>query len=454
MHTPTLAVGPLLRSIHQRIFRALGHRNYRLFFSGQFISLIGTWMQSVAEAWLVYRLTKSSMLLGLVGFTGQIPVFLLAVVGGSTADSRNRHGIIVATQIASMILALTLAALTLSDTVRISHIFVLAGLLGVVNAFDIPARQAFMVEMVGKEDLLNAIALNSSMVNGARIVGPAIAGLLVAAFGEGWCFLLNGVSYVAVIAGLLAMRLPAATVKPPKGSPLDRIAEGMRFVARTRPIRTVLLLLGLVSLTGMPYVTLMPIFAEEILHGGASGLGLLMGATGIGAMCGALMLASRSGVRGLERWIAAASTGFGISLIAFSLSRSFWLSAALLVPVGLTMMVQMAASNTLLQVMAPDRLRGRVMAVYSMMFMGMVPFGALISGALATHLGAPMTVALGGVACLVGATAFTLRLPTIRDETWRLILAQQGDGLVPLPEVPTTPSRSAPLVVSGSREGP
>jgi MFS family permease len=424
---PSPAAGLPTSSLRQRVFRAFGHRNYRLFFSGQLVSLIGTWMQSVAQAWLVYRLSsKSSVLLGLVGFTGQIPVFLLASLGGSVADRGNRHRIIVATQTASMILALVLAALTLAGAVRIWHVFLLAGLLGLVNAFDIPARQAFMVDMVGKEDLINAIALNSSMVNGARIAGPALAGVLVAAVGEGWCFLLNGLSYLAVLAGLLAMHLPPAAPGPPRGSQLEHIAEGMRFVGRTRPIRALLLLLGLVSLTGMPYATLMPIFADQILSGGPRGLGILMGATGIGALTGALALAGRSGVRGLGRWIATAAASFGISLIAFSLSRSFWLSAVLLVPAGCSMMIEMAASNTLIQVMVPDRLRGRVMAVYSMMFMGMAPFGALFAGAMAARIGAPATVALGGLVCLAGSLIFAVRLPAFRAEARGMVLAQQA----------------------------
>jgi MFS family permease len=409
--------------------RALRHRNYQLFLGGQLISLIGTWMQSVAQSWLVYRLTGSSVLLGLVGFAGQFPVFLFAPVGGSLADVRNRHPIIVAAQSASMVLAFLLAALTLTDQVQLWHIFVLTTLVGVAFAFDIPARQAFLVEMVGREDLMNAIALNSSMVNGARILGPALAGVLVSAVGEGWCFLINGVSYLAVIAGLLAMRLEPWSPRAGSGrSPLGHIAEGFDFVARTAPIRALLLLLGLVSLMGMPYAVLMPIFADTILHGGPKGLGLLMGSAGVGALLGALTLAARRDVRGLGRWVATASAGFGLSLIAFSLSRTFWLSVALLVPAGFSMMVQMAASNTLIQAMVPDRLRGRVMAVYSMMFMGMAPFGALLAGVLAKSLGAPGTVAVGGVVCIVGSIAFGLRLPRLRAEARRLVIAQEAAG--------------------------
>ena len=406
--------------------RALASRNYRLFFAGQLVSLIGTWMQSVAQSWLVYRLSGSPVLLGLVSFAGQIPVFLLAPVGGSLADCRDRHRIIVTTQSASMALAMILAGLTLGGQVQIGHVFVLATLLGVVNAFDIPARQAFLVDMVGRDDLISAIALNSSMVNGARIVGPAVAGVLVAAVGEGWCFFANGLSYLAVLAGLLAMRLEVRPRSPRAGSPLAHVVEGFGFVARTAPIRDLLGLLGLISLMGTPYAVLMPIFADQILHGGAKELGLLMGASGLGALLGALVLASRRGVRGLGRWVSRAAAGFGVSLIAFSLSRRFWLSEALLVPVGFSMMVEMAASNTLIQAMVPDRLRGRVMAVYSMMFMGMAPFGALLAGALAQRVGAPWTVASGGAACIAGALVFGWRLPRLRGEGIQLIVAQEA----------------------------
>jgi MFS family permease len=403
--------------------RALRHRNFQLFFSGQLISLIGTWMQSMAQAWLVYRITGSSFLLGSVGFASQFPVFLVAPLGGIVADRHHRHRVVIATQIASMILALTLALLTLTGKVQVWHIFVLAALLGVVNAFDIPGRQAFLVDMVGKEDLMNAIALNSSMFNGARIVGPAIAGILVAKIGEGWCFFANGVSYIAVIVGLLMMRVQRPARRAP-ASPWAHLIEGFRFVRQTAPIRAILLLLGLVSLVAMPYTILMPIFADKILHGGARGLGILMGATGVGALLGALTLASRSGVHGLGKWVAFSCGGFGVSLILFSFSRNFWLSAALLLPVGFGMMLQMSSSNTLIQAMVPDHLRGRVMAVYSMMFMGMAPFGAFLGGALADRLGAPLTVSMGAVACIGGAALFGLQLPKIRVEARQLIVAQ------------------------------
>jgi MFS family permease len=407
--------------------RALRHRNFQLFFSGQLISLVGTWMQNIAQAWLVYRLTRSSFLLGAAGFAGQIPVFLIAPFGGTMADRHNRQRVVVATQTAAMLLAFILAALTLTS-IKVWQIFVLAALQGVVSAFDIPARQAFLVDMVGKEDLMNAIALNSSMFNGARIVGPAIAGVLVATIGEGWCFFANGISYIAVIIGLLLMRVEAPGRLAGDGSPLEHILEGFRFARSTGPIRAILLLLGLVSLVGMPYTVLMPVFADKILRGGARGLGILMGATGVGALLGALTLASRSGLSGLGRWISLSCAGFGVFLVVFSLSRSFWLSAAVLVPVGFSMMLEMSSSNTLIQAMTPDQLRGRVMAMYSMMFMGMAPFGALMGGALADRLGAPITVAMGGVACVGGAIVFGMRLPNLRVEARQLILAQAVAG--------------------------
>ncbi len=408
--------------------RALKHRNFQLFFGGQLISVTGTWMQTVALSWLVYRLTGSTLLLGTVGFASQIPILLVAPLGGTMADRHDRQRIVIGTQVASMVLAFVLAALTLTGKVQVWHILVLATLLGVANAFDIPARQAFLGDMVGKEDLMNAIALNSTLFNGARILGPAVAGVLVATIGEGWCFFANAVSYVAVIVGLMMMRVRRPVQKPPSGSPLTHILEGFRFVAHTRPIRAILLLLGLVSLVAMPYTVLMPVFADRILHGGARGLGILMSATGVGALLAALALASRTRVRGLGRWVAYACGGFGVALILFASSRSFWLSAALLVPAGFCMMLQMASSNTLVQTMAPDHLRGRVMSVYSMMFMGLAPFGALMGGALADRLGAPLTVAMGGVACVGGAVWFGLTLPSIRLEARRLILAQAAAG--------------------------
>ena len=415
-------------------FRALRHRNYKLFFSGQLISLIGTWMDQVAESWLVYRLTGSALLLGTVAFCSQIPVFLMAPVGGIVADRYNRRTILVITQSSMMVLAFILAGLTLSHRIKVWELMVLAALLGVVNAFDIPARQAFLSDMVARTDLVNAIALNSSMFNGARVVGPAVAGLVVAAIGEGWCFFANAVSFIAVIAGLLAMKVerPRTMIS---GSPVENAIEGFRFVLRTGPISALMLLLGLVSFTAMPYAVLMPIFADQILHGGATALGLLMGCSGVGALCGALTLAMKQSVQGLGRWVAVACGGFGISLILFSWSRAMWLSAVLLVPVGLSVMIQMASSNTLIQSMVPDNLRGRVMAVYSMMFMGMAPFGALLAGSVAHKIGASWTVTMGGIISILGALMFGLKLPALRPAARELIVAQQMQGGAPAQEI-------------------
>ena len=423
-------------------FRALRHRNYQLFFGGQLVSLTGTWMQSVAQSWLVYRLTGSAGLLGLVGFAGQIPVFLLAPVGGAVADARGRHPILLATQTLSMLLALALATVTLAGRVQVWHVFAIGALVGIVNAFDIPARQAFIADMVGRGDLMNAIALNSSMFTGARILGPAVAGALVATLGEGWCFLLNALSYVAVIGGLLLMRIEPRPHLPREGSAIANIIEGFQYVRRTPPVRALLLMLGLVSLTGMPYAVLMPVFADAILHGGPRTLGLLMGASGVGALAAASLLAKREGVRGLGRWVALASAGFGVSLLLFAWSTSLWLSVAALVPVGFCMLLQMASSNTLIQAMVPDALRGRVMAIYSMMFMGMAPFGALLAGTLADRIGAPATVAGGGVVCIVGSLVFGARLPTLRPQARRIILAQQAAAGEPVQGITGTASAS------------
>lgn len=407
--------------------RALRHRNYQLFFSGQLISLIGTWMDQVAESWLVYRLTGSALLLGTVAFASQIPVFLLAPIGGAVADRHNRRRILVITQSCMMVLAFILAGLTLTHVIKVWELMVLAALLGVVNAFDIPARQAFLVDMVSRDDLVNAIALNSSMFNGARVVGPAVAGIVVAAIGEGWCFFANAVSFIAVITGLLMM-----TVERPRlsieGSPLQNIIEGFKFVIQNGPVHALMILLGLVSFTAMPYAVLMPIFAEDILHGGPKALGLMMGSSGVGALCGAITLAMKKNIKGLGRWVAVACSSFGVALCLFSMSRHLWLSSLLLVPAGFFVMVQMASSNTLIQSMVPDQLRGRVMAVYSMMFMGMAPFGALLAGSVAHKIGAPWTVAMGGMIAILGGILFGLRWPALRPAARELVIAQQMIG--------------------------
>jgi MFS family permease len=431
---PSQAAAISLNSRWPESLRALRHRNYQLFFAGQLISLIGTWMDQVAEAWLVYRLTGSALLLGTVAFSAQIPVFLLAPIGGALADRFDRRKILICTQSSMMLLTFMLAWLTLSHRVHIWHVVTLAALTGVVNAIDLPARQAFVVDMVSRADLVNAIALNSSMFNGARVVGPALAGIVVAAIGEGWCFFANGVSFLAVIAGLAMMTIdrPRLAIE---GSPLENIIEGFKFVGQSGPVRALMMLLGLLSFTAMPYAVLMPLFADKILHGGPQALGLLMGCSGVGALCGALTLAMRKNLKGLSLWVAVSCAGFGVVLLMFSFSRILWLSAALLVPVGFCMMIQMASSNTLIQSMVPDRLRGRVMAVYAMTFMGMAPLGALLAGSVAHKLGAPMTVGIGGVMAIMGAAVFGSQLPAIRPAAREMIVAQQMAGGAPAQEM-------------------
>jgi MFS family permease len=416
------------------LFRALRHRDYRLFFFGQLVSLVGTWMQSVAQAWLAYRLTGSAALLGALAFAGQFATFLLSPVGGLVADRAAKRRILLVTQAASMGITLVLAGLTLSGRISLGALIAGAVALGLVNGFDIPARQAFVVDLVGRRDLVNAIALNSSVFNGARVVGPAIAGLVVAAVGEGWCFLVNGLSYLAPLVALGLMRPPAAPRRARRGALAD-LADGLRFVVARRPVRALLLLLGIVSFTGMPYAVLMPVFASRILDGGARGLGVLMSCSGLGALGGALYLASRTGIAGLGRIVAGAAALLGAALVAFALSRHFALSAALLVPVGFAMILQMAASNTLLQSMVPDELRGRVMAAYAMMFLGMAPLGGLAAGLVAERIGAPATVAAGGLVCLAGAAAFASRLGALRSEARRMIVATEPSAGDPPPGV-------------------
>jgi MFS family permease len=377
-------------------FRALRHRNFQLFFGGQFISLIGTWMQTIAQTWLVYRLTGSSLLLGVVGFSSQIPIFLLAPVGGLVADRWNRQKVVIATQSSSMVLAFILAGLALAHRLTV---------------------------WVSRDDLMNAVALNSSMFNGARVAGPAIAGILVATLGVGWCFFANAASYIAVIIGLYLMHIEKPTELEENDSAIENVIEGFRFVRETGPVWALLLLVGLVSFVAMPVTVLMPIFADRILHGGVRGLGWLMGATGVGALLGALALAARREVRGLGRWVFLSAAWFGVTLVVFGFSRWMWVSLIVLVPAGFFMMVDMAATNTLLQAMAPDRLRGRVMAVYSMMTGGMAPLGALTAGAAAERIGAPRTVAIGGVACAIGAFWFWRHWPGLRESARELLVA-------------------------------
>jgi MFS family permease len=381
--------------------RSFRHRDYRLFFSGQFISLVGTWMQSVAQSWLVYRLSGSSLMLGLVGFAGQFPVFLLALFGGLLADRHDRRSVLVFTQAASMAQAAILAWLTLAGHIQVWQVVVLAALLGVVNAVDIPTRQSFVVELVGKEDLHNAIALNSSMFNSARILGPSVAGAVLAAVGEGWCFALNAASYLAVIFCLTRMGAPHRPPQQAEGSVLARLREGLSYAWNTPAVRTVLLLLAVASVMGMSYVVLMPVFAQEVLHSGPGGLGLLMASTGCGSLAAALLLAVRGEARGVGRIAYLGVLGFGAGLALFAQSTRLWLSCLLLAPVGFCLIASMASANTILQMICPDHLRGRVMALYSMMFMGMAPFGALIAGSLAHMIGAQATVTLCGVACIL-----------------------------------------------------
>ena len=389
--------------------------------------MIGTWMQTVAQSWLVYRLTGSSVLLGMVAFASQIPVLLLAPLGGHVADRHNRHRIIILMQTLSMLVAFALAWLTLAGAVRIWHVFVLSALLGIVNAFDMPARQSFYVELVGKDDMINAIALNSSLVSAARMLGPAVAGLLVAQVGEGWCFFINGVSYVAVIAGLFRMRLGPFVPHPAEsGSPWDNIREGFAYVARPGPIRTLLSCVGVMSFAGLPFTVLMPVFAAEILHTGSRGFGMLMSCVGLGSMSGALWLASRRGLRGLSRWLVAGSFVFPAALAGFAFSKSLPLSCLLLFIAGLALMIQLGSSNTLVQSMSPDRYRGRVMGVYSMMLVGMSPLGAMAAGFEGSRFGAPAAIILGAGACLVSALIFAARLPTFRGQTRDLVAAAQS----------------------------
>ncbi|HJR52527.1 MAG TPA: MFS transporter, partial [Gemmatimonadota bacterium] len=395
--------------------RSLRHRNFRLFAAGQLISMTGTWVQLVAQSWLIYRLTGRATLLGLVGFAGNFPIFLLAPIGGALADRFERRRIIVVTQAISMVLAFVLAGLTLGGVVREWHIVALAAGLGIIHAFDIPARQSFLVEMVGRDDLINAIGLNSSLFNGARMIGPAVAGVLVAAVGEGWCFFINAISFAAVLVALLAIRVPPFQA-PAKTSTLSRIREGFAFAVHERPVRALLVMLSFLSLVGMPFMVLMPVFADRVLFGGPAAYGILMSAAGMGALAGAIALASKRDVRGLGGWVARAAIGFGALLAVFSLSRSMWLSVLLLLPIGFSMMVQISSSNTLIQTMVPDALRGRVMSVYSMMFMGMAPLGALLSGWSADRIGAPRTVLIGGTACVIAAAIFRWSLPRLRAD--------------------------------------
>jgi MFS family permease len=418
--------------------RSLAHQNYRLFFVGQGISLVGTWMTRVATGWLVFRLSgpDSAFLLGVVGFASQIPSFFLTPFAGVLVDRWNRHRLLVLTQALSLIQSALLAVVAFRGepgTATILQIITLSLVQGVINAFDMPARQAFLVEMIArKEDLANAIALNSSLVNGARLIGPSLAGILIALAGEGWCFLIDAISYVAVVLALLAMQLPARDVRHHPARMWHGMMEGFRYSFGFAPIRTILLLLALVSFMGMPYTVLMPIFASDILQGGPYALGFLSAASGVGALVGALVLASRRTVLGLGNAIVISTLLFGVGLIGFALSTVLWLSLLLMLITGFGMMVAMAASNTILQTIVDEDKRGRVMSYFGMAFMGMTPFGSLFAGALAGWIGAANTVMVGGIACIFGAVIFAIRLPYLRTLI-RPIYSRMGI----LPEVAT-----------------
>ena len=414
-------------------WRALRHRNFRLFFGGQSISLIGTWMTRVATSWLVYRLTKSSLLLGTVGFAGQIPTFLLAPLAGVIVDRIDRRKVLVWTQSLAMAQAFVLAWLTLSHRINVGEILALSALQGVINAFDMPGRQSFMIRMVeNRADLSNAIAINSSMVNAARLIGPSLAGLLIAATNEGWCFLVDGISYIAVIASLLMMRIAHEAPHAHGATMLEQLRQGWVYVSESLPIRSILLLFALLSLMGWPFMVLMPVFAAQVLHGGPHTLGFLMGAVGVGSLVSALSLVVRKSVRGLLKMIPIAAAVFGMGLISFGLSQSLWLSLPMMLVTGFGMMQGMTTSNTILQTLVDERMRGRVMSYYTMAFVGMAPFGSLIAGALAHAIGAPRTVIISGVACILGALWFWSGMTRIRA-VMRPIY--QRLGIVPEPEV-------------------
>lgn len=411
---------------YSHAWRALRHRNFRLFFGGQSISLIGTWMTRIATSWLVYRLTKSSLLLGTVSFAGQIPTFLLAPFAGVLVDRMDRRRVLVWTQALAMVQSLALAVLTLTKVINIHEVLWLSVFQGLINAFDMPGRQAFMVQMVeDRGDLSNAIAINSSMVNLARLVGPSLAGLVIAATNEGWCFLIDGVSYIAVIASLLMMQVNVAVAKRATVKMIDQLKEGWTYVSEFVPIRTILLLFALLSLMGMPFVVLMPVFAAQVLHGGPHTLGFLMGALGVGALISALSLVLRKSVRGLLKMIPIAAAAFGVGLVGFGLSHLQWLSLLLMLVTGFGMMQGMTASNTIIQTLVPEDKRGRVMSYYTVAFVGMAPFGSLMAGALGHSIGPQHTVIISGIACVVGSVWFWSRLKLIRKDM-RPIYEQLG----------------------------
>jgi MFS family permease len=406
-------LSPGSSNISSARFRALKHRNFQLFMGGHLVSLCGTWIQNTAQLWFIYRLTGSAALLGIFGFMNQIPMLLLSSLGGYVGDRYSRHRGVIATQVVSMLLAFLLAALTLMNMIqdrRGAWIVIIVGLLqGIVNAFDVPIRQSFFVNMVGKADLPNAIALNSSIFNGARVIGPAIAGFTISLIGEGRCFFVNGLSFLAVIVALLAMRVTPQEEMTGTQSAWQSLLQGFRFAMGDRVIRSVLILLSLLSFFGLQYMVFMPIFAKDVLHGGARGLGLLMSASGIGAVLGALQFAARTTYKGMLTWVGTMFLIASVGLILFSQSHWFWLSAAVLFIFGFAATSQMAATNTTVQNRVPDKLRSRVMAVYATMFMGVQPIGSLVAGGLAKRYGAPATVAAFGAVCLLGSLIYFWR---------------------------------------------
>jgi MFS family permease len=396
-------------------FPAFRSRNYRLYFTGQSISLIGTWMTRLATSWLVYRLTDSAFLLGMVGFLSQIPALFLSPLAGVWVDRWDRHRAMVITQVLAMVQSLALAALTLSGHVTMPWVLFLTLMQGLINTFETPARQSFVIQMVeDRADLSNAIALNSSIVNAGRLVGPAIAGLVIAAYGEGFCFLIDGLSYIAVVYSLLAMKNLRPGMRNPPKHVWKELAEGWHYIVGSAAIHWILLMLGLVSLIGMPFTVLMPIMADKVLGGGAHTLGFLTAATGLGALTCAIMLAVRQSVVGLGRSLGFAALLLGSSLVLFGLSRNFWWSMALMFCAGYGMMQQIVGSNTILQTIVADDKRGRVMSFYSMSVFGFLPIGSLFAGSIAARIGAPETLILGGAFCVLASVWFFGRLPAIR----------------------------------------
>jgi MFS family permease len=392
----------------QQTFRALRHRNYRLFVAGQIVSLVGTWMQNVAQSWLVYRLTHSEFLLGTTWFCTQLPVFALGPLGGLASDRYSRHRLVVFTQILSLLQALALAVLTLSGAVAVWQVMVLAALLGCINAFDMPARQSLIVELAGKEDLLNAISVNSAIFNAARVAGPAVAGVVVAAVGEGFCFALNSASFLAVIVCLLAMRVERRASRS-QDSPWSHLVEGFRYAYGNPLVRRLLLMMAATTISGMPALVLMPFFADAIFHRGSQGLGALMGAMGIGAVVGTLVLARSARTGELPRVILYSATSMGVCFVIFAFSPWFALSLGIMPLIGFSVMRQMASANTLIQCAIPDQYRGRIMALYSMTVVGLGPFGSLAAGAMAHSAGPRLTVFAGGVLALAASFAFAFQ---------------------------------------------